>query len=40
MAADNKQDGKPKRNMRITQGLANLAAMPRGNVESGTNEKS
>jgi hypothetical protein len=25
--------------MRITPGLANLAAMPRDNVESGANEK-
>jgi hypothetical protein len=39
MAADNKQDAKPKRSMRITSGFANLAAMPRDNVESGTNEK-
>jgi hypothetical protein len=39
MAADNKQDGKPK-SRRITWGLAKLAAMPRASVESGTNKES
>jgi len=39
MRAHKKQQTKAKRSMRITSGLANLAAMPRDNVESGTNEK-
>jgi hypothetical protein len=39
MGAHKKQETKPKRSMRITSGLANLAAMPRDNVESGTNQE-
>jgi hypothetical protein len=39
MGAHKKQEAKPQRSMRITSGLANLAAMPRDNVESATNEK-
>jgi hypothetical protein len=39
MEAHKKQEAKPKTSMRVTSGLANLAAMPRDHVESGTNEK-
>jgi len=39
MAAHKKQQATPKRSTRITSGLANLAAMLRDSVESGTNEK-
>jgi hypothetical protein len=39
MGAHKKPEAKPKRSMRITPGLGNLAAMPRDKVESGSNEK-
>jgi len=39
MGAHKKQEAKPKRSMRITSNLANVAAMPRDNFESATNEK-
>jgi hypothetical protein len=39
MGVHKKPEAKANRSMRITPGLANLAAMPRDNVESGSNEK-